>query len=78
MRINDRFAARARMRQLLHGDIARMLQTAQDALGNEPRYVSVARERISRTLDLIADECAKLDREDAADRERRPAANGGH
>ncbi len=71
MRINDRFTARARMRKLLHGDIARMLETAQDALGNDPCYVSVARERISRTLELIADECAKLDREDAADREQR-------
>jgi len=59
------------MRKLLDGDIARMLRTAQDALGNDPCYVSVARERISRTLELIADECAKLDREDAADRERR-------
>ena len=71
MRINDRFAARDRMRKVLHGDIARMLETAQDALGNEPCYVSVARERISRVLMLIADECAKLDHEDAADRERR-------
>ena len=70
MRINDRFAARGRMRRLLHGDIAPMLQTAHDALKQEPRYVSVARERISRALDLIADECANLDREDAADRER--------
>ncbi len=71
MFINDRFAARARMRRVLHGDIARMLQTAHDALSNEPRYVSVARERINRTLDLIAGECAKLDQEDAAEHERR-------
>ena len=70
MRINDRFAARARMRRVLHGDIGPMLRTAHEALQDEPRYVSVARERISRALELIADECAKLDREDAADRER--------
>ena len=71
MRINDRFAARARMRRVLHGDIAPMLRTAHDALQREPRYVNVARERISRALELLADECAKLDREDAADREGR-------
>ncbi len=71
MRLNNRFTARARMRRLLNSDIAPMLRTAHDALKQEPRYVSVARERISRTLDLIADECAKLDGEDAADRERR-------
>ena len=71
MRINERFAARDRMRRILHRDIAPMLQTAHDALKQQPRYVSVARERISRALDLIADECAKLDREEAADRERR-------
>ena len=70
MRINDRFAARARMRKVLGAGIAPMLRTAQDAL-DEPCYVSVARERISRALDLIADEYAQLDREDAADRERR-------
>lgn len=70
-RINDRFAARGRMRRLLDGDIAPMLRTAHDALKQEPRYVSVARERISRALHLIADECAKLDREDAADGDRR-------
>ena len=70
-RIKERFAARARMRKILHGDIAGMLQTAQEALGNEPCYLRVARERISRVLVLITDECAKLDREDAADRERR-------
>ena len=70
MRINDRFAARTRMRRILHGDLAPMLRTAHDALKKEPRYVSVARERISRALDLISDECAKLDREDAADRDR--------
>ena len=71
MRINDRFTARARMRRLLAADIAPMLRTAHDALKQDPRYVSVARERISRALDLIADECTKLDREDAADHERR-------
>ena len=71
MRINERFAARGRMRRILHGDITPMLQTALDALRGEPRYVNVASERISRVLMLIADECAKLDREDAADRERR-------
>lgn len=71
MRINERFAARARMRKVLDSDIGRMLRTAQDALGNEPAYPNVARERISRTLDLIADECAKLDREDQADQARR-------
>ena len=70
MRINDRFAARERMRKVLDSDIGRMLRTAQNALSNEPCYASVARERISRTLELIADECAKLDREDAADRKR--------
>ena len=69
-RINDRFAARARMRKVLGAEIAPMLRTAQDALG-EPSYVSVARERISRGLELIANECAKLDREDAADSQRR-------
>ena len=71
MRINDRFAARTRMRKVLHGDIVRRLETAHDALADEPCCVSVARERISSVLMLIADECAKLDREDAADRERR-------
>lgn len=70
MRINDRFAARARMRRVLGADIAPMLRTAQDAL-DEPLYIRVARERISRALELIADECGKLDREDAADSERR-------
>ena len=71
MRINDRFAARARMRRVLNGDMAPMLRTAHEALEDEPRYIRVARERISRALDLIADECAKLDHEDAADHERR-------
>jgi hypothetical protein len=71
MRINERFAARARIRRLLHLDIRPMLETANDALANTPPYVSVARERISRVLMQMADECAKLDREDAADRERR-------
>ena len=61
MRINERFAARDRMRSVLGRDIAPMLQAAHDALKQEPRYVSVAGERISRALDLIADECAKLD-----------------
>ena len=59
------------MRQLLHRDITPMLETANNALSSRPPYISVARERISRVLMLIADECAKLDREDAADRERR-------
>ena len=36
MRINDRFTARDRMRRILHGDIAPMLQTAHDALKQEP------------------------------------------
>ncbi len=71
MRINDRFAARARMRKVLDGDISRMLETAQDAFSKDPCYVSVAGEPISRTLELIADEWGKLDREDAPDRERR-------
>lgn len=66
MRINDRFAARARMRRVLGAEIAPMLRTAQDALG-EPTYVSVARERLSRALNLIADECVRLDREDDTD-----------
>lgn len=69
MRINDRFAARARMRKALGAEIGPMLRTALDALG-EPSYVSVARERISRALELIADECATLDREDDADSQR--------
>jgi len=36
MRINDRFAARARMRRVLHGDIGPMLWTAHEALEDEP------------------------------------------
>ena len=68
-RINDRLAARARMMGFLHNQIAPRLKSARDAIAEAPIHVDVARERIGRILDLIADEEARLNAEDAVDRE---------
>ena len=69
MRINDRFAARARLRGLLR-ELTPRLRDAREALAGEPVHADVACERIERVLDLMADECARLDAEDQADRDR--------
>ena len=70
MRINDRFAARARLRGLLQQELTPRLRGAREALAGEPVHADVACERIERVLDLMADECAGLDAEDQADRDR--------
>ena len=69
-RINERFAARARLRKMLHEEIAPRLRGALDALATEPMHPNVARDRLDRTLCIIADECARLAAEDQVDRSR--------
>ena len=69
-RINERFAARARVRALLNGELTPRLRGARDALADEPIHTATARERIERVLERMAEECARLDTEDEADRKR--------
>ena len=70
-RLNDRQSFRNRMRNLLGVQIRPRLQTAYDAIASEPLHVDVARERISRLLDFVHDEYARIEREDAAEHGRR-------
>ena len=67
-RINDRFAARARLRKILHESLEPRLRSALDALETEPPHPEVARERLDRALCIMGDECAKLDAEDRVDK----------
>ena len=70
-RLNDRHSFRSRMLNLLGERIRPRLQTAYDAIASEPLHVDVARERISRLLDFVHDEHTRIEREDAAEQERR-------
>ena len=67
-RLNDRHSFRSRMLNLLGERIRPRLQTAY---ASKPLHVEVARERISRLLDFVHDEYARIEREDAAEQERR-------
>ena len=70
-RLNDRHSFRSRMLNLLGERIRPRLQTAYDAIASKPLHVDVARERISRLLDFVHDEYARIEREDNTEHGRR-------
>ena len=70
-RLNEKRAMRDRMRNLLGVQIRPRLQTAYDAMTCEPVHIDVARERNRRLLDFVHDEYARLEAEDATEKQRR-------
>ena len=70
-RLKDRQSFRNRILNLLGEQIRPRLRTAYDAITSDPLHIDVARKRISRLLDFVHDEYARIEREDAAELERR-------